>query len=248
MKRRIRKKSISVESHLVPERKTILDFLAAANKPRNLNKIAEALAVQSPQARQALERRLLAMQRDGQVIKNRRDGYGLAQKMDLLRGRVIGHPDGFGFLRLDEGGDDLFLSPREMRSLMHGDVILAHVRGADRRGRRGGCLRAVADGEPQGEARASPGQILGRHPSAVRLDDADGQAEAEARPFARDLRREERVEDPPQVVRGNTGPVVFDLNHDVVALTQRAHGEDPAARVRLHGVRRVGEEVQQYLL
>lgn len=139
----------------MPERKVILDFLAAANKPRNLNKIAEALAVKSPQARQALERRLLAMQRDGQVIKNRRDGYGLAQKMDLLRGRVIGHPDGFGFLRLDEGGDDLYLSAREMRSLMHGDVILAHVSGVDRRGRREGALVEVLERANQ--------QVVGRY-------------------------------------------------------------------------------------
>ena len=155
MKRRTGKTQTSVEPHLVPERKAILDFLAAANKPRNLNKIAEGLAVKSPHARAALERRLQAMQRDGQVIKNRRDGYGLAQKMDLLRGRVIGHPDGFGFLRLDEGGDDLYLSAREMRSLMHGDVILAHVSGVDRRGRREGALVEVLERANQ--------QVVGRY-------------------------------------------------------------------------------------
>lgn len=131
--------------HLVPERNAILDFLAAVNKPRGLNKIAEALGVTSTEARAALERRLQAMQRDGQVIRNRREGYGLARKMDLLRGTVIGHPDGFGFLRLDAGGDDLYLSAREMRSLLHGDVILARVRGIDRRGRREGALVEILE-------------------------------------------------------------------------------------------------------
>ena len=134
--------------HLVPERNAILDFLAAVNKPRGLNKIAEALGVTSTEARAALERRLQAMQRDGQVIRNRREGYGLARKMDLLRGTVIGHPDGFGFLRLDAGGDDLYLSAREMRSLLHGDVILARVRGIDRRGRL--CPAVAATGREGG--------------------------------------------------------------------------------------------------
>lgn len=145
MKRNTRKKNKSVEPHLVPERKDILDFLAAANKPRSLNRIAEALGVINHDAREALERRLQAMQRDGQIIRNRREGYGLVQKMDLLRGTVIGHPDGFGFLRLEAGGDDLYLSAGEMRKLLHGDVILAHVRGVDRRGRREGAVVEVLE-------------------------------------------------------------------------------------------------------
>ncbi|MGH8120154.1 MAG: ribonuclease R [Gammaproteobacteria bacterium] len=161
MKRRIRKKQTSVEPHLVPERKTILDFLAAANKPRSLERIAEALHVKSAEAREALERRLQAMQRDGQIIRNRREGYGLVQKMDLLRGTVIGHPDGFGFLRLDAGGDDLYLSAGEMRRLMHGDVILAHVRGVDRRGRREGAVVEVLE-------RANR-QVVGRYHREVNL-------------------------------------------------------------------------------
>lgn len=155
MNRRTGKKKKSVEPHLVPEREVILDFLAAVNKPRNLHKIAQALNVESDPARHALERRLEAMQRDGQIIKNRREGYGLVQKMDLLRGRVIGHPDGYGFLKLDDGGDDLYLSAREMRSLLHGDVILARVSGVDRRGRREGAMVEVLE-------RANH-QIVGRY-------------------------------------------------------------------------------------
>lgn len=119
----------------LPERQDIMNFLGECNKPRTLDRIAEAMQVDGKQARRALEKRLRAMQRDGQIIKNRRGGYGLAEKMDLLKGRVIGHPDGYGFLKLDEGGDDLFLSPREMRSLLHNDRILARVIGVDKRGR-----------------------------------------------------------------------------------------------------------------
>ncbi|MCB1572139.1 MAG: hypothetical protein KDI72_14160, partial [Xanthomonadales bacterium] len=47
------------------------------------------------------------MVRDGQLLQNRRGGYGVAQKLDLIPGVVIANAEGFGFLKPDEGGDDL---------------------------------------------------------------------------------------------------------------------------------------------
>ncbi len=78
------------------------------------------------------------MERDGQLLCNRRGGYCVVNQANLVVGRVIGHPDGFGFLKPDDGADDLFLSPREMRALMHGDRAVARVTGIDQRGRREG--------------------------------------------------------------------------------------------------------------
>lgn len=122
-----------------------MGFLSAANKPRSFKRIASHFGVVDEAARSALERRLKAMQRDGQIIKNRREGYGLVKKMDILPGRVIAHPDGYGFMRPDEGGEDLYLSAREMRSVLHNDRILARVTGIDRRGRKEGALVEVLE-------------------------------------------------------------------------------------------------------
>jgi ribonuclease R len=95
--------------------------------------------------RVALDRRLRAMTRDGQVLRNRRDGYLPVDEAQLVPGRVIGHPDGFGFLTPDEGGDDVFLTAREMRSLLHGDRALVRITGIDRRGRREGAVVEVLE-------------------------------------------------------------------------------------------------------
>ena len=67
----------------LPERQDILNYLTECNKPRTLRKIADALKVEGGEGRQALSKRIKAMQRDGQIVLNRRGGYGLIKKMDL---------------------------------------------------------------------------------------------------------------------------------------------------------------------
>src|SRR5690606_3387789 len=84
---------------------------------------------------EALGRRLGAMVRDGQLVCNRRGAYGPLDRMDLVRGRVQGHRDGFGFFVPEGGGEDWYLSPHAMRRLLDGDEILVRLRGHDRRGR-----------------------------------------------------------------------------------------------------------------
>lgn len=83
------------------------------------------------------------MERDGQLLRNRKNAYGIVSKMNLIIGRVMGHPDGFGFLIPDEGGDDLFLGERDMRAVLHGDRAVARVTGVDRRGRKEGAIVEV---------------------------------------------------------------------------------------------------------
>jgi len=123
----------------IASREHILDVLAQSNGPMRREDIADTLKITDEDGLEALRRRLRAMERDGQVFHNRRGGYGLLDDMDLVVGRIMGHADGFGFLIPDDGTDDLFISDRQMRSLMHGDRCVCHVSGVDRRGRREGA-------------------------------------------------------------------------------------------------------------
>ncbi len=129
----------------IPSREFILNLMEDHGAPLKFDDLAEALELADPEQLDALSRRVNAMSRDGQVVCNRRGGYCVVNHEDLIHGRVIGHPDGFGFLHPDEGGDDLFLSPREMRRLWHGDRIVARVSGVDRRGRREAAVVEVLE-------------------------------------------------------------------------------------------------------
>jgi ribonuclease R len=132
-------------AHPIPSRELILEVLKNQGAPQKLEDLANHLGVSDVEDLESLRRRLNAMERDGQLLKNRRDRYCMVNHTDLIAGRVIGHADGFGFLRPDEGGDDLYLSSKEMRALMHDDRALVCVRGIGRRGRREGGLIQVLE-------------------------------------------------------------------------------------------------------
>ena len=120
----------------IPSREYILDYLRSETSPLNRERIAAALKLESEEQLEALRRRLRAMERDGELVFTRGQAYGLPERMDLLTGTIIGHKDGFGFLKLEEGGDDLFINNRDMQMYFHGDKVLAQKAGVDRKGRR----------------------------------------------------------------------------------------------------------------
>ena len=66
--------------------------------------------------------------------------------MDLIKGRVIGHPDGYGFVVPDEGGKDLyFCQRREMRTVLNGDRVLVRQVSVDKQGKREGALVEILE-------------------------------------------------------------------------------------------------------
>ncbi len=99
--------------------------------------------------REGFSRRIAAMERDGEIMRNRRGAICVVAKLDLVRGRVQGHPDGFGFLVRDDGGPDLFLGPKEMHQVLHGDRVVCRIAGIDRRGRPEGKIVEVLERSQQ---------------------------------------------------------------------------------------------------
>jgi ribonuclease R len=109
--------------------------LARAGAPLTLEELAGELELHGEERCEALRRRLRAMERDGQIMLNRRGAWCSVERLSLVRGTVQATRDGFGFLVPADGGEDLFLHGRQMRQVFHGDEILGQVVGTDQRGR-----------------------------------------------------------------------------------------------------------------
>src|SRR5437667_55128 len=138
-----REREASRYEHPIPSREFILQTLAEAGVPLTDEELAQRLAINSKE-RDAFVKRLGAMERDGQILRNRKGAILVAAKLDLVAGRVEGHPDGYGFV-IPEEGEDLYLSPHEMRKVLHGDRVMVRESGVDRRGRREGTIVEVIE-------------------------------------------------------------------------------------------------------
>ena len=130
---------------VIPSRNDILSSLKKAGKPTGSKKIAADFGMHSDAERAAIRKRLKAMVRDGQLIRNRRGGYGLVNKMDMIAGTIVGHAEGYGFLVPDQGEDDIYLSIKVMKSLLHGDRAVVRISDQNRKGKYEGSLVEVLE-------------------------------------------------------------------------------------------------------
>jgi ribonuclease R len=130
--------------HPLPSREFILQILAEQGGPVDEAELLDILLIE-PQEEELFSRRLRAMERDGQVMRNRKRAICVVDKLDLIKGKVQGHPDGFGFLIPEDGSADMFLSEKEMHKVLHGDVVMVRQSGVDRRGRPEGKIVEVLE-------------------------------------------------------------------------------------------------------
>ncbi|MDH2918400.1 MAG: ribonuclease R [Sideroxydans sp.] len=118
----------------LPSREFILQVLAQNGAPMHEDELLDLLEITDAEE-DLFSRRMRAMERDGQVMRNRKREFCIMDKLDLIKGKVQGHPDGFGFLIPEDGSADMFLSEKEMHQVLHGDVVMVSQSGVDRRGR-----------------------------------------------------------------------------------------------------------------
>lgn len=128
----------------LPSREFILETMTEQGIPVSVEQLYTLLHI-TPDEEAIFNRRLNAMEREGQIMRNRKGALCIAEKLHLVAGTVQGHPDGFGFLVPDAGGDDMFLSPKEMSAVLHGDRVMVRQAGFDRRGRPEGKIVEVLE-------------------------------------------------------------------------------------------------------
>ncbi|RPJ57791.1 MAG: ribonuclease R, partial [Acidobacteria bacterium] len=81
--------------------------------------------------RASFRRQLKALAAEGELVEVRGHRYGVADKMDLVVGRLHANPGGFGFVvpdRRHEAGDpDIFVAAPNLQEAMHGDRVVARI-------------------------------------------------------------------------------------------------------------------------
>jgi len=129
----------------IPSRDELLELVTERLKPVPFDDFITHFKLQDERQHIGIKRRLRAMERDGQLVYTKANCYGLPERMQLVRGTIIGHRDGFGFCRPDDGGKDIFIPHHQMYSVLHGDKVLIKPAGTDNRGRAEGRVVRVVE-------------------------------------------------------------------------------------------------------
>jgi len=140
------KREAALYENPVPSREFIMQYLDELGYPTDKKHLLKAFALKNPKEIEAIQRRLTAMQRDGQLIKDRSGKYALVKDLELVCGQVSIYRDGHGLLIPDEGKDPIYLAYRQTRLLFHGDRALVQLTGNNHRsGRPEGIVVKVVE-------------------------------------------------------------------------------------------------------
>ncbi len=97
---------------------------------------------------QAIIDALRQLCRDGRLVRLKKNHYALPDRQNLLRGRVHAHPDGYGFLILDDkDAEDVYFNRREMRRVMHGDQVMVRIDRKQRGGSEAHIVQIIERGQ-----------------------------------------------------------------------------------------------------
>ncbi len=144
MNKKLTSPSHSAALEVIPTREIILKTLRESSQAMSLKALVRSLKI-TKKALDGFNKRLAAMQRDGQLTTDHQGEFVLAQQADFIVGRVQGHRDGFGFLLRNDGAEDIYLPEREMQKVMHNDIVQVRLTGYDRRGRPEGQVVEVVE-------------------------------------------------------------------------------------------------------
>ncbi len=125
----------------------ILSFMKEEDyNPMTVSEIEEAFELEEADDFRELVKTLVKMEAQGHIVRSRSNRYGLPERMNLMRGRFIGHAKGFGFVAPEEQGmDDIFIPPYEINGALNGDIVLVRVLKETSGDRREGTITKVVE-------------------------------------------------------------------------------------------------------
>ncbi len=125
--------------------KKILELFSRGKRKWNLGTMARELGLRSYEMK-TLRRTLKKLKKQG-FIERHRGVYKLAQAPPLLRGEYLSTTLGFGFVRPEDGGPDIFIPPGANAGAINGDLVEIEVR-ETKNGRLEGRVRRIVEAKP----------------------------------------------------------------------------------------------------
>ena len=114
--------------------------------PASARELAQLLRVPREE-RNSFKRQIKSLVASGELLQIRGNRYGVAEKMDVVVGRLQTNPGGFGFVVPEqaEKGErkDIFIAPPNLAEAMHGDRVVARVERQTERGLEGRIIRIL---------------------------------------------------------------------------------------------------------
>lgn len=115
------------EGELMKER-LLTFFKETEPKPLSVEEIEEKLEITDVEEFKELIKTLNLLEETGELVRTRKNRYGLPEKMNLVRGKVQMHKKGFAFLLPDEEDQsDVYINPSDLASAMNGDKVLVRL-------------------------------------------------------------------------------------------------------------------------
>lgn len=116
-------------------KQTLLNFMREeAYRPMDIQELVAVFDI-SQEEYKPFKKTLKTMEKEGTIIRTKKDKFGLPERMGLIVGKLQAHQKGFGFLIPEvEGERDVFIPSSFINGAMNGDKILVQVTKEDKNG------------------------------------------------------------------------------------------------------------------
>ncbi|WP_164668165.1 ribonuclease R [Virgibacillus doumboii] len=104
----------------------VQDFFAEhRERPLSVDELEDALDLEGSDDFKELVKALNELEETGELVRTRKNRFGLPEKMNLIRGKIQMHAKGFAFLIPDdEGQSDVYIHHSDLGSSMNNDIVL----------------------------------------------------------------------------------------------------------------------------
>lgn len=118
-------------------KETLLDFMKEkAYRPMDLQELVKVFNIVGDEYK-PFKKALKTMEKEGLIIKTKKEKYALPARLGLVTGRLQAHERGYGFMIPDNEGDkDVFIPSSFINGAMNGDRILVQVTREDQKGKK----------------------------------------------------------------------------------------------------------------